>query len=195
VLRSSGSRWARGHFHRGEGTYAPVPGPGDEVPDLEAMFPDEAGPEYADELEGQADELEPDPGPADLRGERPGLRTREGAVRASVRRDIAGKLKFALGVPGEIYRAKDPICGSRFVEQIPAMADAWTEYIIDSPDLVDFFTGPAGGFMKALKIGSATWPALEIVLTHHVFGHGHQADDERRQAPAGPDLSRYQNVA
>lgn len=196
VLRSPGAKWARGHYLRGEGTYAPLPDPG-EVPDLEAMFPDEAGqtygpfpehpgPGFGDE--DQAGELAPDPAPADLRNERPGTRTQAGTVKAAVRRDIEAKLRFALGLPGEIWRIRDPLCGGTFVEQTPQMAAAWAEFIIDSPDLLDWFTGPGGGFMKAIKIGTATWPVAEAVVRHHVIGHGHGKRDDQA---AGPDLSRY----
>lgn len=201
VLRSPGAKWARGHFHRGEGTYAPLPDPG-EVPDLEAMFPDEEEgpgvygsrsvhePPGGPELEGLADELEPDPGPADLGRERPGVRTQAGTVKAAVRRDIVAKLRFALGMPGEIWKIRDPVCGGAFVEQTPAMAEAWADFVIDSPDLLDWFTGPGGGFMKAIKIGTATWPVAEAVVRHHVIGHGH-GEREHQAAGPGPDLSRY----
>jgi hypothetical protein len=194
VLRSPDSKWARGHFHRGEGTYAPLPDPGD-PPDLEAMFPDPAefGPsEWLDEagVPRLPEELDPDPEPASLRGDRPATRTQAGTVKASVRRDIVAKLRFALGLPGEVWKIRDPVCGGRFVEQTPAMADAWADFIIDSPDLLDWFTGPAGGFMKVVKIAAATYPVAEVVLTNHVFGHGHGEREDQAAAPE-PNLSRY----
>jgi hypothetical protein len=191
VLKSAESKWARGHFHRGEGTFEPLPGPGD-APDLEAMFADPFGPVPAGhdgELDGQAAELEHDAPPAALRGEQAARGA--GPVKAAVRRDIQAKISFALELPGQVWKARDPVCGGRFVEQRPAMAEAWTDVVCDSPDLVAWFTGPGGGFMKYLKVGAATWPVIETVLAHHVIHRGDQDGKAAGQQPQAPDLSRY----
>jgi len=204
-----GSRWARGHFHRGEGTFVPVPGPGDLAPDLEELFPDELGGQVygstsvhgsdGAELGGPgADfpgELGPDPEPASLRDDRrPPSSSARPTVKAGVRRDIQAKVSLPLEMGGQLWRARDPICGGTFVEQRPAIADALTDIICQSADLIDFFTGPAGGFMVYLKLAAALWPVVELVLAHHIFGHGHgQAEQPGR--PAGPDLSRYADAA
>jgi hypothetical protein len=204
------SRWARGHYRRGEGTFAPVPGPGELPPDLEALFPDELGGPgmYGstsvhgpgrDELGGPgADFLGPDPEPASLRddGRRPpsSASTRP-TVKASVRRDIQAKLSLPLEMCGQLWRARDPVCGGTFVERRPAIADALTDIVCQSADLIDFFTGPAGGFMVYLNLAAALWPVVELVLAHHIFGHGHGQADERPGRQAGPDLSRYADAA
>ena len=194
-----GAKWARGHFHRGEGTWEPVPGPED-APDLAAMMPDELGPVYGSTSvhdrrgdEDQADELAPDPEPADLRGERPRAAGRTGPpkVTAALRRDIEAKVSLPLEIAAQAWKSRDPICGGRAVEQRPATAHALTSIILQSADLIDFFTGPAGGFMVYLELGAALWPILELVLAHHIFGHGHGQADELGRPAAGPDLSRY----
>lgn len=55
------------------------------------------------------------------------------------------------------------------MEQRPAIADALTEIVCQSADLVQFFTGAGGGFMLYLNLGAATWPVVEMVWAHHVF--------------------------
>jgi hypothetical protein len=207
---NDGSRWARGHYRRGEGTFAPVPGPGELPPDLEELFTDELGPGFGHgqvygstsvhgpgpgELGGQAAELGDDPGPASLRDgpARPGPAPRP-TVTNKLRRDIQAKVSMPLEIGGRVWQARDPVCGGTFVEQRPEIADALTDIICQSADLIDFFTGPAGGFMVYLKLASALWPVIELVLTHHILGHGHgQAEQPGR--PAGPDLSRYADAA
>lgn len=198
------STWARGHFRRGEGTYAPVPGPGELPPDLEAMFPDEhdpfgptpspggfylpGGPPPG---EGPADDLAPDPEPAGLRDQAARSAGRGPVtVKAAIRRDILAKVSLPLETGAQIWKARDPVCGGRAVEVRPATADALTDIICQSADLVDFFTGPAGGFMVYLKLAAALWPLAEVVMANHVFGHGHgqAAEQQQRQAQ---DLSRY----
>lgn len=191
---SPGAKWSRGHFHRGEGTWAPVPGPG-EAPDLDDLVPDEADPFGPDMFDRGPDvtesgELDHDPAPADLRGEQGTRPTGRPAtpVKASVRRDILAKVSIPLETGGQIWRARDEHCGGRFLEQRPPIAEALTDIICQSPDLIDFFTGPAGGFMIYLKLAAALWPVVEAVLAHHVVGRG-QRDEPGRQA--APDLSRY----
>jgi hypothetical protein len=139
--------------------------------------------------EHQADELGPDPAPADLR-DTPGPRSSSTRPKltATLRRDINAKVSMPLEMGGQLWRARDPICGGTFLEQRPAIADALTDIICQSADLIDFFTGPAGGFMVYLKLAAALWPVVELVLGHHIFGHGH---GQAEQPAARPDLSRY----
>jgi hypothetical protein len=57
----------------------------------------------------------------------------------------------------------------RFLEQRPDIAEALTDIVCDSADLVAFFTGPGGTFMKYLNLGAALWPVAEVVAAHHVY--------------------------
>lgn len=84
-------------------------------------------------------------------------------------RDIDAKIRFALQVPGTIWQARDPLCGGTFCEQIPDTAEAFTDIVCDSPDLIAFFTGPGGNFMKVLKLGAALMPVVSVVAAHHVY--------------------------
>jgi hypothetical protein len=164
------------------------------------MFPDDQGDPFGPwsrpvdggpELGGQDGELTADAPPADLRDQAaraPG-RGPVPTVKAAVRRDILAKVSMPLETGAQIWKARDPVCGGRAVEVRPATADALTDIICQSPDLIDFFTGPAGGFMVYLKLGAALWPLAEVVMANHVFGHGHgQAAEQQRQPQ---DLSRY----
>lgn len=90
-------------------------------------------------------------------------------VTAGVRGDIDAKIRFALQVPGAIWQARDPLCGGTFVQQIPDTAEAFTDIVCDSADLVAFFTGPGGNFMKVLKLGAALMPVVQVVAAHHVY--------------------------
>ena len=115
-----------------------------------------------------------DPAPAHSRRDwkrAPGKRApaRPGRITASIRGDIDAKIRFALQVPGTIWQARDPLCGGTFIEQIPETAEAFTDIVCDSADLVAFFTGPGGNFMKLLKLGAALMPVVQVTMAHHVY--------------------------
>ena len=101
-------------------------------------------------------------------------KTRPGNVRslkitAGIRADINAKISMPLEISGQIWAARDPLCGGRFLDQRPAIADAFTDIVCDSADLVAFFTGPGGAFMKYLNLGAALWPVIEVAAAHHVY--------------------------
>lgn len=104
-------------------------------------------------------------------------------ITVGIRGDIDAKVRFALTVPGSIWQARDPLCGGVFVQQIPETADALTDIICDSADLVAFFTGPGGAFMKYLKLGAALMPVGQVIMAHHVYHSVEIAEGEPEQAP------------
>jgi hypothetical protein len=143
-----------------------------------------------------ADDLGHDPPPAPLR--------RDGAKRSSssssspprttaaVRREINATISLPLEVIGQAWAIRDPYCGGRFLETRPAQAAAYTDLICQSQQWVDFFTGPAGGFMVYFKVGAAVWPVVEMLIAHHVtHAVGEPPGHPNGQAPAPDDLSRY----
>jgi len=97
------------------------------------------------------------------------FRPRKIAVSATLRADINAKISMPLEIGGQIWAARDPLCGGRFLDQRPAIADAFTDIVCDSADLVAFFTGPGGQFMKYLNLGAALWPVIEVAAAHHVY--------------------------
>ena len=99
---------------------------------------------------------------------------------AGVRADIHAKIAMPLTIAGGIWRARDPLCGDVFLQQVPPLADALTDIVVDSPELVAFFAGPGGAFMRYLNVGAALWPVVEVVAAHHVY---HTVE----LAPGGPD--------
>jgi hypothetical protein len=103
-------------------------------------------------------------------------------VPAGVRGDIDAKIRFTLQVPGTIWQARDPLCGGTFCEQIPDTAEAFTDIVCDSADLVAFFTGPGGNFMKLLKLGAALMPVVQVGMAHHVY-HTVEIDQGPVEAP------------
>jgi len=90
-------------------------------------------------------------------------------VSVSIRADINAKVSVPLEVGGTIWAARDPLCGGAFLAQRPAVADALTDIICDSPDLVAWFTGPASRFMLYLNLAGALWPVVEMISAHHVY--------------------------
>lgn len=165
-------------------TAGEIDGP-DDVEDLgEIPFPVEDGqqrpPAGAPSSAGEA----PAPSPADDDGpgharkgwgkQRQGGRAPRGPVRAlrvtaGIRADINAKISMPLEIFGQIWKARDPLCGGTFVQQRPEIAESFTDIVCDSADLVAFFTGPAGKFMKYLNVGAALWPVIEIGAAHHVY--------------------------
>lgn len=152
---------------------------------------DPGGPEIPS---GPREPARDDAGPAHARKEwrkqvpRKGpFRPKVNRVPANVRGDIDAKVRFALTVPGAIWQARDPVCGGIFVQQAPEIADALTDIICDSADLVAFFAGPGGNFMKALKLGAALMPVIQMVAAHHVY-HSIEAEPVD---PNQPDYGQY----
>ena len=174
----------------------------DDVEDLgEIPFPPEAGtpsaggPPAAESPGPPAPDPGADEGPGharkDWRKQQQAGRAPKGGGRAvrvtvSVRADISAKVSMPLAIAGSIWEARDPLCGGTFVRQRPDIADALTDIICDSADLVAFFTGPGGAFMKYLNLGAALWPVIEVAAAHHVY-HSVALDgaESDADAPAG----------
>ena len=183
--------WARGHARRGRAD----PGPplltaeeidgADDVIDLgEVPFiPDEGPPERSaprPPASGRGAEppaaAESGEGPAHGRrgwarapaAPRPS-RSRGVKITASIRADITAKIAMPLEIGGQIWRARDPLCGGVFLQQRPDVAEALTDIVCESADLVAFFTGPGGAFMRYLNLGAALWPVAEVLAAHHVW--------------------------
>ena len=116
-----------------------------------------------------------------------GASPRPGRVTAGIRADIQAKISFALMIPGSIWQARDPLCGSVFLGQVEPTAEAFTDIVCDSADLIAFFTGPGGTFMKALKVGAALMPVAQVVMAHHVYHTIEEVTD--------PQQPQYQDVA
>jgi hypothetical protein len=92
-----------------------------------------------------------------------------GRITVGIRADINAKISMPLEIMGQIWAARDSLCGGTFLAQRPAIADAFTDIVCESADLVAFFTGPGGAFMKYLNAGAALWPVIEVVAAHHVY--------------------------
>jgi hypothetical protein len=112
--------------------------------------------------------------------------SKPGRITAGIRADIGAKIAMPLTIAGGIWAARDPLCGGRFLDQREPIVDALTDIVCDSADLVAFFTGPGGAFMKYLNLGAAVWPVAEMVAAHHVY-HSIALDDAEPQ----PNPSSY----
>jgi hypothetical protein len=116
------------------------------------------------------------------------FKPRKVTVSVTMRADISAKVSMPLAIAGSIWEARDPLCGGTFVRQRPDIADALTDIICDSADLVAFFTGPGGAFMKYLNLGAALWPVIEVAAAHHVY---HSIAVEAPDSDAGAPAGRY----
>lgn len=109
-------------------------------------------------------------------------------ITATTRGDIAAKISMPLEIIGRIWEARDPLCGGVFLRQRPDIADAFTDIVCESADLVAFFTGPGGAFMKYLNAGAALWPVIEVAAAHHVY---HTITAEAADSDAAAGAGRY----
>jgi hypothetical protein len=106
-------------------------------------------------------------------------------VTAAIRGDVQAKVQILLGVPGSVWAARDPLCGGTFMEGLPQTSAAFTAWICQSPDLLNWFTGPGGNFMLILDILAALMPTATVVMGHHVY-HSIELEES-----AGQDQARY----
>jgi hypothetical protein len=208
-------KWKRGHSIRGEGGFSLMetakrrtggvlgllPGPDvadDDLEDFGILEPDEdileepapVPRQHAGAGPGEDWEPEPDPEPAHLNPEK-GKRTRQPTTRpvrvtASVRRDVEAKIRFVAVPAGRMWAARDQVCGGTFVEQEPEISSALAEIVCDSPDLLNWFTGPSGKYMKFFNLFMAALPVGMAVTSHHLVRHPEQAEDFQ-----APDYSQY----
>jgi hypothetical protein len=193
-------KYKRGHWARTQSHNArlqPLPGPADEVPDEDDD--DELPPELVAELDNldwidaenaratpESDEpAGEDPAPSRLRQRRqtPAApkRTR---VTATMQRDVQAKIRMVLVPAGRVWAMRDTVCGPVFVEQEPDISEALAEIVCDSPDLLNWFTGPAGGYMKYFKLLMAVQPVLLVLWMHHIAHADQSAEPAQPQQPA-----------
>lgn len=104
-------------------------------------------------------------------------------ITATIRTDINAKISMPLEIFGHIWGSRDPYCGGTFIKQRPQIADALTDIVCQSADLVQFFTGTGGGFMLYLQLGAALWPVVEVGFAHHVY-HTIGEETENPHEPA-----------
>lgn len=176
--------WARGHWARGEAqrrNLYPLPGPDDEVPDEDEDLPDELVAEL-DALDWLDDRGPSEAGPG--RGEPPADppagrippprgpaaagRGRKVRVTATIQRDVLAKIRMVTMPAAQMWAIRDEICGPVAVKQEPIVAAAFANIVCDSPDLLNWFTGAGGSYMKYFELAMALWPVLMVVWMHHI---------------------------
>jgi hypothetical protein len=117
-------------------------------------------------------QLDPEPKRESPKAFRPSAKGTASKVRvtAAEKRDIRAKVEFILAPSAVMIGNVDPFCGPVFTRQAPEIAQALTDIICDSPDLVRWFTGAgsAGGYMKYLTLVMACLPVGTVVFAHHV---------------------------
>ena len=88
-------------------------------------------------------------------------------ITAGVRRDVEGKLTFAMALSGQMWAMVDPVCSSVYMEQAPEIAKKLTPIICQSPDVVKWLT-KSSNFILWVDLFMAVWPVLTIVFAHHI---------------------------
>lgn len=96
-----------------------------------------------------------------------GARTAATAVTAAVRKDIRAKIGFMIGMPAGMLAMTDEICGGALSANAGPIADALTDIVVDSPDLVRWFSG-GSGYLKWLGLMTALQPVGVAVWQHHI---------------------------
>jgi hypothetical protein len=191
--------WKRGHKLKAGGKLTPLPGPED---DLDAGEADPDEPEAPGEPGGfdvpdwVSEGSDGPPGPEITADKPPGrlaeprasgrqsgkARTR---VTAGIRKDVEAKIRFVLLPAGQAWAIRDAPCGGTFARQEPEISAALAEIVCDSPDLLAWFTGPAGGFMKYFRLLMACQPAAVTVWMHHM-AHAEVVAGDPTQPPQQP---------
>lgn len=150
------------------------------VPDLEDEL----------ELDPEPETFQPDPEPK--RGEKTaGFKPPKKTIKVApaTRKDIKAKVALMLTLPAGVFARRDPICGSVLLQQVPDISDALTDIVVDSPDLVQFFTSGGGSYMKWLTLAMAVQPVAEMAFKHHV---AHSIEIPAGGGPpTEPDWSMY----
>lgn len=88
-------------------------------------------------------------------------------ITPSVRKDVQGKMTFALALGGQVWIMADPICGTAFVENTENIAAKLTPIICQSPDVVKWLT-KSSNFILYVDLFMALWPVLQLVFAHHI---------------------------
>lgn len=88
-------------------------------------------------------------------------------VTAAIRKDIEGKLAFALGMSAQVWLMADPVCGSAMLDHTPEIAKKLTPVVCQSPEVVRWLT-KSGNFLIWVDLFMACWPVLQIVFAHHI---------------------------
>ena len=171
--------YAKGHWAKAQKAnrqVTPLPAPDDdlgedEIPaDLQAEI-DALDAADREQEEGEPEEVTPDKPPGRLREPRsrtPTTSAKRVRLTAAVRKDVEAKIRFVLVPAGQVWQARDPWCGGAFSQQEPEVSSALAEIVCDSPDLLAWFSGPAGGFMKYFRLFMALQPVAMTVWMHHL---------------------------
>lgn len=116
-------------------------------------------------------------------------------VTKAIRSDVKGKVAFLLMMGGTTLAARDAHCGNALLASIPdqelpdgttsGLAAAITDLVVDSPDLVRWFTS-SGKFSKWLTLATVVQPIAVTAFQHHVT-HAIGGEDPGQQ----PDWSAY----
>lgn len=88
-------------------------------------------------------------------------------ITAAVKRDVEGKLAFALGLSGQLWAMADTVCATAYLEAAPDIAKKLTPIVCQSPDVVKWLT-KSSNFILWIDLFMAVYPVLTIVFAHHI---------------------------
>jgi hypothetical protein len=105
-----------------------------------------------------------DPEPKDRPEDKPKTQLK---ITSALRRDVEGKLAFAMALGGQVWVMADPVCGSTFMDNTPDIAKKLTPIICQSPDIVRWLT-KSSSYIMWIDLFMACWPVLQIIFAHHI---------------------------
>ena len=88
-------------------------------------------------------------------------------ITAAVRKDVEGKVAFAMALSGQMWAMVDTTCATVYLEQTPEIAKKLTPILCQSPDVVKWLT-KSSNFVLWVDLAMAMWPVLAIVFAHHI---------------------------
>jgi len=107
-------------------------------------------------------------------------------VTAAVRSDIHAKIRFIAVPLARLWEIRDPVCGGTAVQAEPEISASFLDIVLQSPDLIEFFTGPAAGFMIYVRLFMAVLPILQVTYAHHVTHGIADAEDYANRQQVDP---------
>lgn len=105
-------------------------------------------------------------------------------ITAAVRKDVEGKVAFAMALSGQMWAMVDTVCATVYLEQTPEIAKKLTPILCQSPDVVKWLT-KSSNFVLWVDLAMAMWPVLAIVFAHHIAKTvtGEASQNGQRVAP------------
>jgi hypothetical protein len=146
------------------------------------------------EVEEQVQYVRGDPEPAWMNKPAPKVVKRAVKVNKQIKDDMSAAVGMMMMVTGPAIMAKDPYCGTAFLENSQKITDAAIPLLCRSQTVVAFFSDTSeNGWLLWFQLAIALSPVVVAVGKHHIIKSVEiQQDEESGELFAVPrDLSEY----